>query len=141
MDQNKNNFSLQLVVIGILITSYLQVLPSLIKQWEIFGIIFNFELLSILIYFLGFLWFLCLLFGTFYLIENIDRKYFYKIYQKFFFFNNVLTIFFIAFIFSLYVTQIWVFYPIVILIVFLFILVGISLFYIRKWLIKKEFLH
>ncbi len=95
-------FELQLVVIGILIPLYLEILPVLIKP--ILYPNLSLELPRQVSYILGGFWFICLLFGTFSLIDEEDRlsKKSLQIYQKLFRFNNFATFFILTSIITAY---------------------------------------
>jgi len=97
MVKNKNHyrFELQLVVIGILIPVYLYFLPMILKPISSMGHIFEFILPKTLSYLMGISWLICLLFGTFSLIEKKDflQEKSDKIYNLLFIFNNIFTLF------------------------------------------------
>ncbi len=86
-----DHFELQLVVIGILIPLYLEILPKIIRPIQ-FYFNFSMEMPMIFSYLMGSLWFVCLLFGTSTLAFNgwLKEKS-VKIYHNLFEFNNILT--------------------------------------------------
>lgn len=111
MKSNTSSFELQLVVIGILIPVYLEILPLIIKPvW-----FFDMELPKYFSYLLGFLWFICLLAGTSSLIKGngfLQGKSL-SIYKFLFKYNCILTVTAILILLSAYVAVILTFllYP------------------------------
>ena len=108
-----NSFELQLVVIGILIPLYLDVIPSLIRPviWPS-PFTFTMVLPKIISYILGFSWFICLLCGTYSLISrpNFYQERFRGFYNGFFMFNNLLTVLLVVILISTYIAHPLVYY-------------------------------
>jgi len=99
-----NHFELQLIVIGILIPIYLITLPLLIQPILFANL--RMEMPKIISYILGVFWFICLLFGTYSLMEkgNFFQKESLKMYKALFTINNLLTIFLLGSIATAYFT-------------------------------------
>ena len=103
-----NKFELQLVVIGILITAYLQIIPSLFSSgWaNQFGVM-TFNIIMWVSYTIGAFWFLTLLLGTSSLIRdyNFDSEvimYFYNRLFKFTCISSLMTFIFWITIYTYY---------------------------------------
>ncbi len=79
-NEEDKNFSIQLLIIGILLPIYLNSLPLVIKPvWK-----FSFEIIKYISYGFGFLWFSCLILGTYHIARcddwiYINSKEIYKI--------------------------------------------------------------
>ncbi len=101
-NQKGKSFELQLLVIAILIPVYLEILPKIIRPVQLY---FNFsmELPMIFSYLMGGLWFICLLFGTFYLaFDDWIKEKSLKIYEYLFKLNNTITVSYILILFTAY---------------------------------------
>ena len=102
--KDTNYFELQLIVIGILIPIYLITLPLLIQPILFANL--SMEMPKIISYILGVLWFICLLFGTYSLMEkgNFFQKQSLRVYKALFTINNLLTMFLLISITTAYFT-------------------------------------
>ncbi len=103
--KSENHFELQLVVTGILIPLYLDVLPRIIRPFQSY---FNLtmELPKVTSYFMGALWFICLILGTFSLAfkKNPLGKRTTSFYYGMFLFNTVITGIFLVVLITAYST-------------------------------------
>lgn len=146
--KDNNHFELQLIVIGILIPLYLQVLPSLLKPInDLFYL--SFEIVRFVFYIMGLMWFICLLFGTYSLINKPElfSEKSHRIYLSFFGFNNVTTLVIFAILFVAYLTNVISFFirPFIMaypgiaipIIVILFICLALFILYLL-WSLKNK---
>jgi len=140
-EDRQTSFELQLVVIGILIPVYLSIIPILIKPILYFNL--SMELPKIISYILGFSWFLCLLCGTYSLIDKKDflQEKILNVYKILFKFNNRLTllvliticVMYVTFILSYLLSPLYVKYPLVsVFITILLVIILIILFVFKN---------
>ena len=99
MSKNKN-FELQLVVIGILITAYWQLLPGILNPIRIAGYDFKLSLLYQGFIISGMLWFVTLLIGTFSLA--FKQKKIKIVFSALFKISNIITLWIILTILFIY---------------------------------------
>lgn len=98
---NNTKFELQLVVIGVLLPLYFEVLPNfLTNMLDLVQLPVTFNVIRYVLYMLGLLWFICLMLGTYSLINGNDalKEYSLKYHKALYKFNNQATIVLFAFL-------------------------------------------
>jgi len=98
---DRSGFELKLIVIGILITVYWQLLPDLTQPISVTGYDLSFTLLNYFYVLSGLAWFATLLFGTFSLAY--DQKEIKKTFDRLFKFANWYTMWLLSMNFFMYV--------------------------------------